>query len=91
MKILKFLGPTHVLSIDGERIKRGKEAIVSDETAARLKKSRQVAVEVRNLSSPSLGSTPQGTAPPRTGTGGEGSSKSKAAAAAAVEVEEKES
>ena len=59
MKEVRFLGPSHFLELDGESIPRGASIHVSEKTAERLKKSPQVQVEVRNLSSPRVASTPR--------------------------------
>ena len=59
MKEIRFLGPTHILEIDGQTVPRGASIHVSEKTAERLKKSPQVQVEVRNLSSPRVASTPR--------------------------------
>ena len=86
MRILKFLGPTDVLEVEGKRIKRGKEETVSDGAAASLERSRQVQVEVRNLSAP------RGMGRPRSGAEvGKKKSTPQGAATAVTKDKEKES
>lgn len=94
MKIVRFLGPTQFLTIEGKRIARGGEDTVSDGAAKRLKKSKQVDVEifnveVRNLSKPGVGSRPIGSRSPSPSQA-QGSATPQATATAAAEHEEKE-
>jgi hypothetical protein len=46
MKTIQFDGPTAVLVVDGQRIKRGESAEVSSEAAGRIKKIPGIRVEV---------------------------------------------